>query len=378
MIALRAKDIEFEVTYINLQEKPDWFLEISPHGKVPVLSVDGTPLFESNAIAEYLDEVVPPRLHPEDPIKRARNRAWTDFVPDFAKGLSGIYYTKSPDDREERLATARGRLDKLEEAIATERGNDGPYFNGPELSLVDAAYAPFLQRFLYVDQWLQTSLLDDYPLVAAWARALVASDVVRGSVPETFFDEFRSALKRRGFHVGELMERAQDASESDLFAKEIRLLEHAYALDPKDQGIQEKLAAAYLRIGNDKAAARFEFMLADLEEAYGNERGANEWREKALAHDPANLEARRAVVQFHLSREDRDKATEEWANAVAAFEEQVAWRNAAKGEIEAGLATYLDAIADTIGARQQEKLTRDQALYIAACNADHRDISLNF
>ncbi len=55
MILLRAKDIDFEVTYINLQEKPDWFLDISPHGKVPVLSVDGVPLFESNAIAEYLD-----------------------------------------------------------------------------------------------------------------------------------------------------------------------------------------------------------------------------------------------------------------------------------------------------------------------------------
>jgi glutathione S-transferase len=52
VIVLRAKDIPFEVTYIDLRNKPDWFLEISPHGKVPVLQVDGVPLFESNAIAE--------------------------------------------------------------------------------------------------------------------------------------------------------------------------------------------------------------------------------------------------------------------------------------------------------------------------------------
>ena len=77
MILLRAKDIDFEVTYIDLREKPDWFLEISPHGKVPVLKVDDEILFESNAIAEFLDEMVEPRLHPENPIKRARNRAWT-------------------------------------------------------------------------------------------------------------------------------------------------------------------------------------------------------------------------------------------------------------------------------------------------------------
>ena len=68
MILLRAKDVEFDVTYINLREKPDWFLEISPHGKVPVLKVGEEILFESNAIAEYLDEMVEPRLHPEDPI----------------------------------------------------------------------------------------------------------------------------------------------------------------------------------------------------------------------------------------------------------------------------------------------------------------------
>ena len=87
MIVLRTKEVDFDVTYINLREKPDWFLKISPHGKVPVLNVDDDVLFESNAIAEFLEEVVAPHLHPKDPIKRARNRAWTDFVPDFSKGL---------------------------------------------------------------------------------------------------------------------------------------------------------------------------------------------------------------------------------------------------------------------------------------------------
>jgi glutathione S-transferase len=212
VIVLRAKDIPFEVTYIDLRNKPDWFLEISPHGKVPVLQVDGVPLFESNAIAEYLDEAETPRLHPEDLVKRARNRAWTDFLTTFTGGLSGIYYSKNPEDSEERIAMARARLDKLEEAIAKERGNNGPFFNGPALSLVDAGYAPFLMRFTYVDQWLNTGLLDDYPLVSAWAEALLASDVVTGSVPDNFYAEFRTGLKRRGFHVGTLMENQPEAA----------------------------------------------------------------------------------------------------------------------------------------------------------------------
>lgn len=190
---------------MDLRNKPDWFLAISPHGKVPVLKVDEEPLFESNAIAEFLDDAEAPRLHPESLIKRARNRAWTDFVPTFAAGLSGLYYAASTDGQDERLVAARARLDRLEEALRTERGNDGPYFNGPTLSLVDAAYAPFLQRFLHVDQWLRTGLLDDYPLVQAWARALVESDVVRGSVPDNFFAEFEANLRRRGYFVAGLM-----------------------------------------------------------------------------------------------------------------------------------------------------------------------------
>jgi glutathione S-transferase len=86
VIVMRVKGIAFDVTYIDLQNEPDWFLDMSPHGKVPVLQVDGAVLFESNAIAEYLDETLEPRLHPQDPIKRAQNRAWTDFLPTFAWG----------------------------------------------------------------------------------------------------------------------------------------------------------------------------------------------------------------------------------------------------------------------------------------------------
>ena len=77
-------------------------------------------------------------------------------------------------------------------------------------------------------------------------------------------------------------------------------------------------------------------------------------------------------------RVDRVKAMEEWAGAVAEFETQVVWRRAAAGAPSNGLRAYLAAIADTVGARQQTRLSREQALYIAGCNAKHRDISLNF
>ena len=72
-IVLREKNIEFEFRHIEPDNRPDWFLAISPHKKVPVLRIDDTvSLFESNAINEYLDETIAPRLHPEDPVAARR------------------------------------------------------------------------------------------------------------------------------------------------------------------------------------------------------------------------------------------------------------------------------------------------------------------
>jgi glutathione S-transferase len=197
---LRAKDVEFDVTYIDLRDKPDWFLKISPHGKVPVLKVDDEILFESNAIAEYLDEVVVPRLHPEDPIARAKNRAWTDFTGDFARSLSSIHYAKTREDMEAAVEDVPKTLAKVEAALEA-RGNDGPFFNGPELSLVDAAYAPFLQRYTLIDKGLKNDVLKDFPLIGAWAAALLADERVTGAVPDNFEDEFIGNLHRRALYA---------------------------------------------------------------------------------------------------------------------------------------------------------------------------------
>ena len=210
---MRAKEVEFEVTYVNLRDKPDWFLKISPHGKVPVLKVDDEILFESNAIAEYLDETVEPRLHPEDAIKRARNRAWTDFVPDFSAALNKIGYAKSKEAMEDGLAAAPKAISRLEGALAKERSNEGPYFNGDNLCLVDAAYAPFLQRFAIVEDILNTGLLNDYPLVQAWSDALLANNTVTGAVPDNFPEEFEENHQRRDTYAWSKMEASRIAAE---------------------------------------------------------------------------------------------------------------------------------------------------------------------
>jgi hypothetical protein len=85
--------------------------------------------------------------------------------------------------------------------------------------------------------------------------------------------------------------------------------------------------------------------------------------------------ARRAIKG---KKPDPEKAADFLAQAMAAFEENLAWRKSARTGLAAGLAAYDAAIHDTIGLRGQRKLPTEQALYVAACGAAHRDISLSF
>ena len=184
-IVLQAKQVPYDITYIDRNNRPAWFLAVSPHSKVPVLQIDDKDaLFESNAIAEYLDETASPQLHPEDPIQRARNRAWTDYVPTFASAISQAAYSNTEEEFTTRTAKIGDQFKKLEDALS-KRGNDGPYFNGPKFSLVDAAYAPFLQRYTFLDRLKPIGIIEKFPLLTKWRDALLASQAVKAStVPE--------------------------------------------------------------------------------------------------------------------------------------------------------------------------------------------------
>ena len=108
--------------------------------------------------------------------------------------------------------------------------------------------------------------------------------------------------------------------------------------------------------------------LKALERRFGKVEGAGEVK-KWLG------KARRAMKG---SKPKRDKALEEFAKALNAYEAQAEWRSKAASALKGDLEAYLDAIRDTLGMRVQTRFTREQALFMARCNADHRDISLNF
>ncbi|MFV0475921.1 MAG: TRAP transporter large permease subunit [Pikeienuella sp.] len=114
-------------------------------------------------------------------------------------------------------------------------------------------------------------------------------------------------------------------------------------------------------------AEELEDTVKAMEERLGAVEGAGDVR-SALS------KARRALRARSFKPEE---ALENWRAAMDVYEEQAGWREASAPLIPQ-IETYLDAIKGTVGARGQQRLSRDQATYLAACTAVHKDVSLYF
>lgn len=211
VITLLYKGIDFETTFIELSDPPPWFAALSPLGKVPVLRVDGeTTVFESAVINEYLDEVTPGQLLPEDPLLRARARAWIEF------GAACLWHCF-----EITMAETAAKLDEVYAALGQKlthlEGNldAGPYFEGETFSLVDAAYAPLFMRLAYFAEVTAIHSTADFPKVSRWSVALLAEPAVQASVVPEFRELMEAHIRKRRGHLAGLMPGGADDGEGE-------------------------------------------------------------------------------------------------------------------------------------------------------------------
>ena len=174
LVAAIEKGIGFESVLIDTANKPEWFLKLSPYGKVPVLQHGDSVVFESSIILEYLDEAFPGvPMMPSAPLQRAHARFWIDFAnarlhPCFMDLL------KAPAASIARAVTAFEDALSMIEAELASRNMPSPYFTGPAFSLVDAAYGPAFERFSVLPIHRRYAVPDRFERVLAWMRALAA------------------------------------------------------------------------------------------------------------------------------------------------------------------------------------------------------------
>src|SRR6201985_1235609 len=173
LIALTEKDVAFERIDIDLANKPDWFLKVSPLGKTPVLLVGDHAIFESAVILEYLEETQTRPLHPSDALRRAEHRAFIEFGSAVLNDIAGLYAAPDEAAFKAKAAQLEQRFARLETRVA------GPWFDGAAFSLVDAVFGPVFRYFDVFDQIGDFGILTSTPRLAAWRAALAARPSVK-------------------------------------------------------------------------------------------------------------------------------------------------------------------------------------------------------
>jgi glutathione S-transferase len=202
IIALKEKGAAFDVIYVDLANRPDWFAGVSPLGKVPVLKVErpGLPeavIFESSVIVEYLEETAPgPKLHPADPLEKAQHRAWMEFGSSLLTDLFRMGAAKTEDDYAPLRAAALQKLQRVESILG-----EGPFFAGPAFSCVDAVFAPAFRQIDTFESVAHSGLLDGLPKTKAWSQALAARPSVQQAAPADYAERFIARFNVLGSHM---------------------------------------------------------------------------------------------------------------------------------------------------------------------------------
>lgn len=187
---LEAKELPYEVEYISLKNKPQWFLDISPNAQVPVLVIEnGTALFESDAIVEYLDDIAPPLEPSLNAEQRALNRAWSYLGTKHYLPQCGAMSSRSCEVMEERKAKLDKAFGRIKKHLG-EREGSSPFFGGDSIGNVDIAWLPLLHRFDLVARHSGFDFLEGLPQVKAWQKRLLATGLAERSVSENFEQKF--------------------------------------------------------------------------------------------------------------------------------------------------------------------------------------------
>lgn len=185
--ALEAKQVPYEIDYISLKEKPQWFLDISPHGQVPLLITEnGTTLFESDAIIEYIQDEYG-ALKEVTNEQRAMDRAWSYMASKNYLAQCGTMGSKDKATFEQREAKLRVVFEKAEKQLSP----TSKFFNSDNLSNVDIAWLPLLHRAAIVKEHSGFDMLCGLPKAQAWQKALLDTGLAEKSVAAEFNQKFK-------------------------------------------------------------------------------------------------------------------------------------------------------------------------------------------
>lgn len=200
VIAMLESGIPFEKVDIDLDAKPGWLEAVSPFGRVPVLEVDDdTWLFDSSAIAIFIDRTCGGGLLPEDPVAHARQDAWMRFGDGMLSLVARIIY-RDPDAHSVAgsMQTLLQHLQEMDHQLVPD-----PYFSGPDFGLLDAILASLFRSFTVLDRVSEVSLTASLSARQCdWWDRVRRRPSVRVAVPQDYEAAYAAFIAARNSHAG--------------------------------------------------------------------------------------------------------------------------------------------------------------------------------
>uniref|UniRef100_M4E476 GST N-terminal domain-containing protein n=2 Tax=Brassica TaxID=3705 RepID=M4E476_BRACM len=130
---MEEKHVPYDMKLVDLINKPEWFLKISPEGKVPLVKFNEKWVLDSNVITQSLEE-----KYPEPPLTTP---------PEKASVGSKIFSTfigflKSKDQGDGTEQALLNELSTFNDYLK----ENGPFINGEKISAVDLSLGPKLHH----------------------------------------------------------------------------------------------------------------------------------------------------------------------------------------------------------------------------------------
>lgn len=191
---------DIHVVEISLADKPLWYKEVYPIGKVPALEHNGKVIGESLDLLEYLDlNFGGPRIFPLEPEKKNIASDLMKHNDSFIKeGFSALSMKDAtPIKIEENFGPT---LDQLETSIQ-KFSNTSPFFLC-EFGVVDIAYVPFIERFrLAFSHFKNYDITHGRPMLARWIEAMDGIDAYAKTKaePSTMIETYKKMLENDYF-----------------------------------------------------------------------------------------------------------------------------------------------------------------------------------
>ena len=204
-IVLIEKGIPFERKYIDLANKPNWFKQISPLGKTPVLLAGENPIFESSVICEYLEETANPKMHPSNPLNKAQHRSWIEFSSSILNDIAGLYNAIDETSFNEKSRQIKNKFSQLENVLKSGPYFSGAYFSGEKFSLVDSAFGPVFRYFEVFDTFFAGGWFNDFPKLENWKNSLMKRPAVQQAVSEDYENNLLVFLHKRHSYITDLL-----------------------------------------------------------------------------------------------------------------------------------------------------------------------------